>query len=512
MRGNQAGEAATMHSIHRSIFFSAAERYGTLFLFLISIAILSRLLTPAEFGVYALINALTAVVAASFQEFGGANYIIQKQPLTTHNIRTAFTITMCLSVLFAVSLFELRGVAAWFFSDDSLKIGIAVATLNFLLSPFVLTISALLRREMAFGILACCNLIGNLMTAVISIALATLGFSFMAPVLGNLIGTAVLVALLVSCWKDRRIFFPSFVSYRDVIGFGAYSTGTIIINVFYNMAPQFILARVLDFTAVGLYGRATNVTQVFEKFVIQVLNPVIMPALFAKARTGEDLKRLYLDSIELISAVQWPFLIAFALMAEPIIWIWLGPTWIEIVPLIQMLCLASLSLFAACLTYPVLVAVGRVRDTLVSSLISLSPSLLVIFVASFFGVQMVAASALLTLPFQAVVALYFVGRHLAIRPAELVRATLRSGIVTACTIAGALSGITAAKLILHGQLSGLLFGGVFATTAWGLALFLTKHPLLTQVRLAVSAIAAAASRFPILGQWAAAMPAGRKSE
>ena len=501
-----------MHSIHRSIFFSAVERYGTLLLFVISTAILSRLLTPAEFGVYALVNALTAVVAASFQEFGGANYIIQKQPLTNHDVRTAFTITMCFSALFAIALFELRGVAAWFFSDENLNAGIAVAGLNFLLSPFLLTLSALLRRKMAFDILARCNLIGSFITATVSIILAALGFSFMAPIWGTLIGNASLVVLLVSCWKDRRIFFPSLTGYRDVVGFGAYSAGTIVINVFYNMAPQFILARVLDFTAVGLYGRAVNVTQVFDKFVTQVLTPVLMPAIAAKARTDKDLKRLYLDSIELISAVQWPFLITFALMAEPIIWIWLGPSWIEIVPLIQMLCIASLSLFAACLTYPVLVAVGRVRDTLVSSLISLPPSLLVILVASFFGVQAVAASALLTLPFQALIALYFIGRRLAIRPTEMVQATRKSGMVTACTIAGAMSGMAGAELVLDGQLFKFLCGGILATVGWTLGLFMTNHPLLTQVRLAASSLGAAASKFPVLGQWAAAMHSWRKAQ
>ena len=131
-----------MNLIHRSILFSAVERYGNLFFFLISTAILSRLLTPAEFGVYAFINALTVVLAASFQEFGGANYLIQKQSLSEKSIRTAFTITMCLSVLFAVSLFEFRHLAAWFFSEEGLKIGIAVAAINFLLSPFLMTISA----------------------------------------------------------------------------------------------------------------------------------------------------------------------------------------------------------------------------------------------------------------------------------------------------------------------------------------------------------------------------------
>ena len=273
---------------------------------------------------------------------------------------------------------------------------------------------------------------------MLSVVLAALGYSFMAPIMGTLVGNAVVVVLLVVRWGDLRVFLPSFGGYRDVIGFGAYSTSTVIINVFYNMAPQFILARVLDFTAVGLYGRAINVTQVFERFVTQVVNPVIMPAIFAQIRTGGDLKRIYLNAIELISAVQWPFLITFALMADQIILLWFGPTWTEIIPLIRLLCLASLSLFAACLTYPVLVAAGRIRDTLTSSLISLPPSLLVVFVSSFFGVQAVAASALLTLPFQAGVALYFVSKHLAISPADLYRATVKSGVVTFCSTIGVL--------------------------------------------------------------------------
>ena len=36
--------------------------------------------------------------------------------------------------------------------------------------------------------------------------------------------------------------------------------------------------------AVGLYGRAVNVTQLFDKLVLDVFNPVIMPAIAAQAR------------------------------------------------------------------------------------------------------------------------------------------------------------------------------------------------------------------------------------
>ena len=150
-----------MNSVRRSILFSAIERYGVVLFCYLRQAILSRLLTPQEFGIYAVINAITAVVAASFQEFGGSNYLIQKPLLSEKDIRSAFTVTLCLSVLFAVTLFELRDVAAWFFSEEGLKNGIAASALNFLILPFSITISTLLRRDMEFGTLACCNVAGG---------------------------------------------------------------------------------------------------------------------------------------------------------------------------------------------------------------------------------------------------------------------------------------------------------------------------------------------------------------
>lgn len=43
-----------------------------------------------------------------------------------------------------------------------------------------------------------------------------------------------------------------------------------------------------------------------------------------------------------------------------------GSRWAEAVPLARLLAIASLASFAGCLTYPMLVAVGRVRDALIA--------------------------------------------------------------------------------------------------------------------------------------------------
>jgi O-antigen/teichoic acid export membrane protein len=230
-------------------------------------------------------------------------------------------------------------------------------------------------------------------------------------------------------------------------------------------------------------------TQIFDRLVTQVLNPVIMPAIVARRQAGEDLKAIYLEAIQLLSVAQWPFLIFVALMARPIIAIWLGPTWLDIVPLVRLLCIANMAVFAACLSYPVLVAVGSVRDALISSCISLPPSLLIILGASFCGVQAVAGSALLTLPFQAAVAIYFIGRHLRFGLKDLVRALMKSGLVTAATAFGVAvcAALTEAGLLT--SLTGLALASCAAALCWWLGLLLTGHPLLYQLHQAIAGLA-----------------------
>lgn len=487
-----------MKSVHHAIFFSAVERYGSLFLFVVTAAVLSRLLTPEEFGIFAVVNAFMAVMAASFQEIGGANYLIQKQDLSRRDIATAFTITFCLSILVGTLLFLLQDLLAWVFTQPGLKLGIAAAALNFVFTPFSTTLSALFRRDLDFSTLAVCGLAGSVVGSAVAIALAALDYSYMAPIWGTVAGNAAAALLLMVAWKDLRIFRPSLTGYSDVFGFGLYSSGVGLINVFYNLAPQLFLARILDFASVGLYSRAVSVTQLFDKLVSQVLAPVILPAIFAHTKNGGDLKRIYLSAIELLTAVQWPFLSFMAIMAHAIILVWLGPTWLDVVPLIRMLCIAYLAFFAACLSYPMLVALGRVRDALVSSLISLPPSLLVIFIASFFGVKAVAASALLTLPFQAAVAIYYVGRRIAIRPSDLFHAVAKSGLLTLSSAAGAAATAALMDLNYVRPVPGLLLAGMLAAAGWLFGLIITGHPLLARLQVAASSLPFASATFPFL--------------
>ncbi|MBV9532184.1 MAG: lipopolysaccharide biosynthesis protein [Bradyrhizobium sp.] len=475
-----------MKRLYHSILYSAIDRYGSLIFFFVSTGVLARLLSPAEFGVYAVVNALTTIAGTSFQEFGGSNYLIQKPSLTERDIRTAFTIVFALSAVFTAGLLFLRGPIATFFAQKGIETALLISCLNFLIFPFSLTITALLRRDLSFGALARCNLAGSVVSAVASIALAIAGFSFLAPVIGTVAGNATTAVCFIAVRKNLGIFRPCLEGYEEVVHFGAYSSAVVLVNVFYNMAPQLLLARVLNFNAAGLYSRATSITQVFDRLVLQVTTPVIEPAIFAHSRAGGDLKRAYLRTIESISALQWPFLAFMALLADPIIWIWLGPTWSDVVPLIRMLSVGSLALFAAYLTYPMLVAAGRIKDTLTVSLITLPPSFALMIVASFFGVEAVAGTALVSLPLQAAVAGYYVGRQIGLTLIELAQALLKSSLVTLCTVGGASMGMVLSHFSHSARLAELLISAMLAAAAWTGSLLLIGHPFFEHARSLIS--------------------------
>ena len=129
-----------------------------------------------------------------------------------------------------------------------------------------------------------------------------------------------------------------------------------------------------------------------------------------------------------------------------------------------------------------LVALGRIRDTLVCSLISIPPSILLIAVAAPHGITAVAAISLVTGPLQAFVAVSFVRRHIGLAWAEILRAASPGGVATL----GAAAGIVAVMSLLDFR-TALSFGEMLvailaAGFGWMGGLWLGGHPLIGELR------------------------------
>ncbi len=478
-----------MLGVRRSLVFSFCEKYSVSAVNLVMTAVVARLLTPDEIGVF-MIGSAVLIMTDSLRDFGVSVYLIQEREITREGVRTAFTVMLLSSAAFAGLLWILAGPIAAFYEEQGIELILRFAAIGVLLVPFCSPIMALLRRDMEFDKIAIIGISGAATNFVSVVMLAALGFGYMSLAWGSLMTIVVNVSLALLFRPQFWMFRPTLLVWRKVFRFGGYSTATLLLNNLYQMLPQLILGRILTFDAVGLYNRAIMLSQLPERTILGALHPVVLPALAARARVGGDLKEPYLRGITYMTAVQWPFLVVLALLADPVVHLLLGSQWMAAAPLVRIIALASLCLFPAFMTYPVLVAVGRVKDTLTTSLITLPISIALVFAAAHIGLAAVAASMFLTAPFQVYVALRFIRRHVPFAWGDLAAATWKSAVTTLGAAAAPAAAIALTGFRFDLSVPVMLVTGAGAAIGWMVGLSLTGHPLLAELRGASRAAAA----------------------
>ena len=471
-----------MRNLHRSLFYSALDKYVSIALVIATTAIAARLLTPDEIGIFA-IASIVAVVSESLRDFGAGVYIIQSSLLTRTKLRTAFTVTAAMSVLITLALVGVSGPIASFYTDPRLAPAVLVSAAGVLAASFASPSLALLRREMRFRVLALINISGLLANLLAFLALYALGWNYLSPVLAALVASLITTTFAVLVVHKFWMFVPCVKDWRDIVTFGGFASATAILNTLYVSLPQLLLGRLSGLDAVGIYNRATLLCQLPDRLIVGAFQPVIFPAFAAQARAGDDLKAAYLKALSLLSAVQWPALLVLAVLAEPAVRIVFGPQWDACAPVLRIMAVAWLIMTPSSLTYPILVASGRIRDTMVSSLIVLPASAVVVVVVAPYGMEALAWSMFATLPFQMAVAFWFIRRQIDLTWTELLKSTWQSGVV-----AGFAAVPPLIFVVMRGaspDLSIATLSALFAAVAFGwlVGLAVTGHQLLGQLRV-----------------------------
>jgi O-antigen/teichoic acid export membrane protein len=467
-----------MSLARKGILLSAADKYATQALGVVTMAVMARLLTPAETGLYLVANSLI-LLADNFRALGVGVYIVQERDLDRAAVRAGFTVTLAMSLALGLGIWIGADAAAAFYGDPALAGLLTLAALGFVAIPFASPVVALMQRDMAFAQLARINVATALFGSTVTIGLGAAGAGPASFVWGYLAATASLAVL------ESWIFRPSIARAGAVVRFGAISTTVTLLNMAYEALPRLVFGKILGFEAVGLYGRALTVAQLPDRVIGGALTPVVLPVLATRARAHGDLKTAYLRGVSLMCGVQWPALAVLALLADPVVRVLLGSQWDAAAPLVRVMAIANMALAPAILTFPLLVSLGRISDTLRASLISLPPSAAIMIAVAPMGLNAVAASLCVTAPLQMLVALVFIRRAIGLDWRELWRAVRASVAVVAATVA-------APCLLILGASDGLALdwgetaiAATGAAAGWLVAIRLSDHPLRAEIAAAL---------------------------
>lgn len=471
-----------MSAVRRSLFFSISEKAAVAVINLLTTATLARLFTAAELGTIAIAFAVNMVLQ-TVREFGVSPYLVQKAHVSHDDLRAAFTVSLVISTTVAGIIALLSSPLAHFYDEPALRDILRVTALSALVMPLLEPVMGMLRRDMQFSAIARINVASALVNLLSIIGLAWAGLGVVSMVWASIIGslTAVLGSAL---FRPRQIIvMPTLRGLRQVLAFGSYSSAASGLNVAQVHLPQMVIGSVLGMAPLGLLSRAMAVSRLFDRLMTEALQPVLLPAMAVEHRSGGDLKRVYLQSLTLMTAVSWPFLTTLAILAEPVVRILLGPDWLAATPLVQVMALAAMPLFPAFLTQPLLISLGRVRDVFMIGLISVPLTVALVTVAAQVGIEAAAAVGFITHPLQVGLALRYIRRHVPFTWAEFFGSLTRSVIVTATTavpallVQASLDGTTVPWLVSAGAVAGA------AACGWILGLLATRHPITREMSL-----------------------------
>lgn len=475
-------------NVRRALVLSFARRYTALAFNILTVMIVSRLLTPAEIGVFSVAVGLTAFFSV-LRDFGVTEYLIQEETLNRPIINTAFTVTLLTAWLMAATLFIASGPIGRLYGDAGVGQVTRVLSINLALIPFGSITMTMLRRNLEYGTLYKIGL-GEVATrSLLTIGLAYAGFGYMSMAWASL---AAIIANIAGCtiWGWRyRVRGLSLAHWRKVLPFGGKRITVDIAAKLGAQSANVVIGKMLGMADAGFYSRGNGLINMFRQKVIGAIGSVAYPAL-ARVHRKQDAASSYFANILVhLTVICWPFFAFSSIMAPSLITAFFGDQWGASVPLMRWLCVASIfgTLIYQCNNF--LTAIGRVGTVAIIEVQYQLARLGLAIAAAFYSLEAVAASQVLV--YMIAIILYY--RKFAIYPAlrtrPLVVALLPSVAitVTTCIVPTAMMLLWPNFMAAH-KLVGLALATIGAGIGWLIGVFTTKHPIWFEFKRAISSL------------------------
>jgi PST family polysaccharide transporter len=299
-------------------------------------AVMARLLHPEDFGLVAMVVAVTGIYDL-FTSAGLSLATIQRASITEEQISTLFWINLIVGSVLCLLCVATAPLLVGFYHEPRLFWVTVVMGAGFLLNATGIQHSALMQRELRYVDLTMTELASLLVGYSFGIGLAAYGFGYWALVGSTVLIPAVSSALMwiFSAWVPSLPRRRSDI--RSLLGYGGTITlNNLIVYVAYNF-DKLLIGRVWGASALGLYGTAYQLANVPTRNLTGAVGGIAFSALSRLQGEPIRLKSYFLKGCSLLVSVTAPITIFSALFADDIVFVVLGPKWADAATIFRLL-------------------------------------------------------------------------------------------------------------------------------------------------------------------------------
>lgn len=304
------------------------------------LAVLARLLTIEDFGMYAKVFAVVGFITL-FREAGLGTATVHRQQITHAQISTLFWVNLALAAVCAALVVLLAPLLVWVYGDARvLPVAMALAGPT-LLAGLSVQHAALLRRQMRFGrtgIIELGSLIVGIGAAVVA---AVYGAGYWALVVQQYAATGSRVMLTVAMCPWLPGLPRQGTGVRPMLAFGGNLTGATFLNYINRNADDVLIGAFVGNTALGLYTVAYRLLMMPIRAINAPLTSVAVATLSRLQDQPARFRQYYLRAIGFLTATGMPVVGLLFVTAPAVVELVLGPDWVEAAVIFRLLAPAA---------------------------------------------------------------------------------------------------------------------------------------------------------------------------
>ena len=302
--------------------------------------ILTRLLSPSDFGQIAIVLAITGI-ATVFTDVGLNSSLIQRRKVHDMHYTSVFYLNIFIGFVMSVVIFLLAPMIASYYEDNNLSSLIRVACFIFILSAIGNVQTAKLSKELNHYKITQTSIISSITSGIAGISLAVSGAGVWS-LAAQLLVYSFLYNILIwraSSWNPSLKFSTKAISQLWAFGSRIYLVE--ILETIFSKIDSLIIGKLYSTSLLGYFNRAKTLDNIIINYSSGSLISVLFPVL-SKVQT--DLPRFQNITIKTLNIITFIifFLVGlFYLNAQEIVVIIFGENWSKTTDYFEILILSS---------------------------------------------------------------------------------------------------------------------------------------------------------------------------
>ena len=389
-----------------------------------ALSILSRFLSPAEFGAISLVT-FVAGIAQIFTDFGTRIAIVQKRDVTKLQEDSVFWWNLGIGAILTAGTFIFSHEIARLMGDENVSFAMRCVSPIFLLGALQGVPQSILERRLAFGTIAIAEVSAAVSSSLCAIGMVLVGFKFEALIVQQVVAPLITASVIVISARWRPNVQFSYPALKPLLSYGGYVTAAGIVAYLAGTADRPIVGNRLSITDLGYLGMSSQIVMSPLRITVQMVRKVMFPIMATIQDDDARMRRGYIAMQHGLMVVMAPIAFGLWAVATPVVALLLGPKWAIVATLMGFLTIRSVFTTFNDLNTVVFGAKGwarfQFRWSIFSAIISVGTLLLTVD----YGVVAIVAGRLAATILLTPLNSYFAFKLISQRPGEVISALCR---------------------------------------------------------------------------------------